>query len=192
VAAKDLPRIPRISGTISVGTLYLASLNARLEGAVPKLFYSVTRKSSDGTVSLKLVNASSTPRPVRIQLDGARVVGDGKLTSQQFGTPFPTVLLNNLVTGRCEKIDLQTWSNFGLGKNRARLRFKRPLGLRHTFRFTRNFSQIDFFTPSRRNVSAIVCNCRSTFRLSLGLVLTLRALFLALWVGLQTYLRTES
>ena len=105
MAAKDLPRIPRISRTISVGTLYLASLNARLEGAVPKLFYSVTRKSSDGTVYLKLINASSTPQPGRIQLDGARVVGDGKLTSQQFGTPFPTVLLRGLAEHAVYKVE---------------------------------------------------------------------------------------
>jgi hypothetical protein len=54
-------------------------------------------------------------------------------------------------TGRCEKIDLETWSNFSLEKNRARMPHKRPLGLRHTFRFGRNFSQIDFFTSSRRS-----------------------------------------
>jgi hypothetical protein len=54
-------------------------------------------------------------------------------------------------TGRCEKIDLETWSNFGPEKKRARIPFKRPLGLRHTFQLTRNFSQIDFFTSSRRS-----------------------------------------
>ena len=53
-------------------------------------------------------------------------------------------------TGRCEKIDLETWSNFGPEKKRARIRFKRPPGLRHTFQLIRNFSQIDFFTSSRR------------------------------------------
>jgi hypothetical protein len=44
------------------------------------------------------------------------------------------------VTGRCEKIDLETWSKFGLEKKRARMRYKRPLGLRHTFQLTRKFS----------------------------------------------------
>jgi hypothetical protein len=51
-------------------------------------------------------------------------------------------------SGRCEKIHLETWSNFGREKLRARMPYKRPLGLRHTFRFRRNFSQIDFFTSS--------------------------------------------
>jgi hypothetical protein len=54
-----------------------------------------------------------------------------------------------LGTGRCEKIDLETSSNFGPGKKRARMRYTRSLGLRHTFRFKRNFSQVDFFTSSR-------------------------------------------
>jgi alpha-N-arabinofuranosidase len=65
-------------------------LNARLEGAASKLFYSVTRKSSDGTVYLKLVNASSTPQLVRIQLDGAKVVGDGKLITLSAKTTAAT------------------------------------------------------------------------------------------------------
>ena len=50
-------------------------LNANLEAASPKLFYSVTRKA--GTVYLKLVNASSTPQPMRIQLNGAKTVASG-------------------------------------------------------------------------------------------------------------------
>jgi alpha-L-arabinofuranosidase len=41
----------------------------------------VTRKSSDGTVYLKLVNGSSTPQPVHIQLNGAKTVTGGKLIS---------------------------------------------------------------------------------------------------------------
>jgi hypothetical protein len=54
-------------------------------------------------------------------------------------------------TGRYEKIDLETWSNFGLEKNRARMPCKRLAGLRHTLRLRQNFSQIDFFTSSGRN-----------------------------------------
>jgi hypothetical protein len=57
------------------------------------------------------------------------------------------------VTGRCEKIDLETWSNFGLEKNRARMPFKRLLDLRLTFRFRRNFSEIDFFTSFQTGLS---------------------------------------
>ena len=51
-------------------------------------------------------------------------------------------------SGRCEKIDLETWSNIGLEKKRARMPYKQPLSLRHTFRFRRNFSEIDSFTSS--------------------------------------------
>jgi hypothetical protein len=54
-------------------------------------------------------------------------------------------------TGRCEKIDLETWSNFGLEKNRVRMTYKRPLGPRYTSRFRRSFSRINFFTFSRRS-----------------------------------------
>lgn len=55
-------------------------LQAKLEGAEPRLFYSVTRKASDGTLYLKLVNGSSTPQTVQIELTGARNVNkNGKL-----------------------------------------------------------------------------------------------------------------
>jgi alpha-L-arabinofuranosidase len=49
-------------------------LNASLDGAAPKLFYSVTRKSGDGTVYLKLVNAGSAPQLLHIRLNGAKAV----------------------------------------------------------------------------------------------------------------------
>jgi alpha-L-arabinofuranosidase len=49
-------------------------LNARMDGAPPKLFYSVTRRASDGTVYLKLVNGASTPLSLQIKLDGAKTV----------------------------------------------------------------------------------------------------------------------
>jgi alpha-N-arabinofuranosidase len=65
-------------------------LNAKLEGSAPKLFYSVTRKSSDGLVYLKLVNASSTPQAVRIQLNGAKTVAGGKLISLSAKTTAAT------------------------------------------------------------------------------------------------------
>jgi alpha-N-arabinofuranosidase len=65
-------------------------LNAKLEGVAPKLFYSVTRRSSDGTVYLKLVNASSTPRPVHIQLNGAKTVAGGKVISLSAKTTAAT------------------------------------------------------------------------------------------------------
>jgi alpha-N-arabinofuranosidase len=65
-------------------------LNAKLEGVAPKLFYSVTRKSSDGTVYLKLVNASSTPQPLRIEFSGGKAVGSGKLISLSARTTAAT------------------------------------------------------------------------------------------------------
>ncbi len=65
-------------------------MNAKLEGMAPKLFYSVTRRSSDGTVFLKLVNASSTPQPVHIQFNGGKVVGSGKLISLSARTTAAT------------------------------------------------------------------------------------------------------
>jgi hypothetical protein len=58
------------------------------------------------------------------------------------------ISLGVVPSGRCEKIDLETWINFGLEKFRTRMPYKRSLGLRHTFRFRRNFSEIDFFTSS--------------------------------------------
>jgi hypothetical protein len=49
--------------------------------------------------------------------------------------------------GRCEKIDLEKWSNFGPEKNRTGMPYKRPLA-RAYIRLRRNFSQIDFFTST--------------------------------------------
>jgi alpha-N-arabinofuranosidase len=55
-------------------------LQAKLDGAEPRLFYSVTRRASDGTLYLKLVNGSSTPQTLHIELTGAKMVGKhGKL-----------------------------------------------------------------------------------------------------------------
>ena len=59
--------------------------------APPKLFYSVTRKSGDGTVYLKLVNASSVPQPLHIQLHGAKAIDrDGKLIAMSAKTTAAT------------------------------------------------------------------------------------------------------
>jgi alpha-L-arabinofuranosidase len=65
-------------------------LNAGLQGAAPKLFYSVTRRSSDGTVCLKLVNASSTPQPLEIQFTGGKAATGGKLISLSARTTAAT------------------------------------------------------------------------------------------------------
>ncbi len=46
-------------------------LDAKLEGEATRFFYSVTRSSANGRLYLKLVNATSDPRPLIIRLNGA-------------------------------------------------------------------------------------------------------------------------
>ena len=46
-------------------------IGSSLTGAHPRFFYSVTRNPQKGILYLKLVNASSDPQPVDIQLEGA-------------------------------------------------------------------------------------------------------------------------
>jgi alpha-N-arabinofuranosidase len=65
-------------------------LNANLASAAPRLFYSVTRRSTDGTVYLKLVNASSTPQPLKIQFTGGQGATSGKLISLSARTTAAT------------------------------------------------------------------------------------------------------
>jgi alpha-N-arabinofuranosidase len=65
-------------------------LKAGLAAAGPKLFYSVTRRSTDGTVYLKLVNASSTPQPLKIQFTGGQAASSGKLISLSARTTTAT------------------------------------------------------------------------------------------------------
>jgi alpha-L-arabinofuranosidase len=50
----------------------------------------VTRKASDGTLYLKLVNASSTPQRLRIEFNGGKAVGNGKLISLSAKTTAAT------------------------------------------------------------------------------------------------------
>ena len=57
------------------------TLASTLEGAGPKLFYSITRDAKKSKLYLKLVNASSDAQPVDIKLDGAAVANSGKLVS---------------------------------------------------------------------------------------------------------------
>ena len=55
-------------------------VTARLDGTAPRFFYSVTRNSSNGTLYLKLVNATSEPQPLNIVMSGATNVNrNGKL-----------------------------------------------------------------------------------------------------------------
>jgi alpha-N-arabinofuranosidase len=50
-------------------------VDSTVSGGGPRFFYSATEDSGKGTLYLKLVNASSIPQPVDIQLGGAKSVG---------------------------------------------------------------------------------------------------------------------
>ena len=54
---------------------------AGLDAANPKFFYSVTSDSAKKRLYLKLVNASSTPLPVDIEISGAKLAKAGMLVT---------------------------------------------------------------------------------------------------------------
>ncbi len=62
---------------------YLGSetLGSTLEGAGPRLFYSITRDATKKRLYLKLVNATSTPQPVDIDFTGVKLADAGTLVS---------------------------------------------------------------------------------------------------------------
>jgi len=57
------------------------TLGSKLEGAGPKLFYSITGNTAKKKLYLKLVNASTDPQPVQIDLEGAKLASTAKLVS---------------------------------------------------------------------------------------------------------------
>ena len=57
------------------------TLGSKLEGGSPKLFYSITVNAAKKRLYLKLVNAASTPQPVTIDLQGAKLAATAKLVS---------------------------------------------------------------------------------------------------------------
>jgi alpha-N-arabinofuranosidase len=57
------------------------TLGSKVEGAGPKFFYSITRDSAKKRLYLKLVNASTTPQPIDIDFDGAKLAATGALIS---------------------------------------------------------------------------------------------------------------
>lgn len=66
-------------------------LKTQLDHAGPRLFVSATRDAAQGTIHLKLVNASSVPQPVRINLTGVtRVSPDATLVTLRGSTPEDT------------------------------------------------------------------------------------------------------
>jgi alpha-N-arabinofuranosidase len=54
---------------------------SKLDGAGPKLFYSITRDSAKKKLYLKLVNASTTAQPLTIELPEAKLAPTGKLVT---------------------------------------------------------------------------------------------------------------
>jgi alpha-N-arabinofuranosidase len=57
------------------------TLGSKLEGAGPKLFYSITGSAEKKKLYLKLVNASTDPQPIDIDLQGAKLATTAKLVS---------------------------------------------------------------------------------------------------------------
>ncbi len=57
------------------------TLGSKLEGAGPKFFYSITGNAAKKKLYLKLVNASSTPQPLEINLTGVKLAPTAKLVS---------------------------------------------------------------------------------------------------------------
>jgi alpha-N-arabinofuranosidase len=57
------------------------TLGSKLEGAGPKLFYSITGNAAKKKLYLKLVNASTDAQPIDINLDGTKLVATAKLVS---------------------------------------------------------------------------------------------------------------
>jgi alpha-N-arabinofuranosidase len=71
-----------------------AILDSQLQGAGPKLFYSVTKDTAKKRTYLKVVNSESLPQSVDIRFDGGNVAQNGKL-----------VMLNALSTEATNTID---------------------------------------------------------------------------------------
>jgi alpha-N-arabinofuranosidase len=62
-------------------------LNTQVTGAGPRFFVSTTRDSGTGAIHLKLVNGSSAPQALRIQLNGvAELDKDAQLTTLRGNT----------------------------------------------------------------------------------------------------------
>ena len=66
-------------------------LSAKADTDAPRFFYSATRSTATGVMYLKLVNASSEPLPVKIQLEGAKsVAANGKIVTLSAKTTAAT------------------------------------------------------------------------------------------------------
>jgi alpha-N-arabinofuranosidase len=89
-------------------------LDASLEGAGDRLFYSVTRDK--GTVYLKLVNASSLPQQVKISLAGAK---DVKPTGELISLSAPSTATTNSITDPKRVVPVESTVK-GIGKEFTR------------------------------------------------------------------------
>lgn len=66
------------------------TMNSKIEGAGEKFFYSITGNGAKKQLYLKLVNASSDPQQIDINLDGAKLAGTAKLVSLTATNPRET------------------------------------------------------------------------------------------------------
>jgi alpha-L-arabinofuranosidase len=66
------------------------TLGSKSEGAGEKFFYSITGNAAKKQLYLKLVNASSDPQPVDINLEGAKLASMAKLVSLSATNPRET------------------------------------------------------------------------------------------------------
>jgi alpha-L-arabinofuranosidase len=66
------------------------TLSSTVDNAGEKFFYSITGSAAKKKLYLKLVNASSDPRPVEINLDGAKLATTAKLVSLSATNPRET------------------------------------------------------------------------------------------------------
>ena len=89
-------------------------LGANLEGAGDRLFYSVTR--GNGTIYLKLVNASSNPQQVKISLAGANSV---KPTAKLVSLSAPSTATTNSITDPKRVVPVESTVK-GIGKEFTR------------------------------------------------------------------------
>ncbi len=71
------------------------TLGSKAEGAGDKFFYSITGNAAKKKLYLKLVNASSDPQPIEIDIDGVKLASTGKLVNLSATNPRETNSIND-------------------------------------------------------------------------------------------------
>jgi alpha-N-arabinofuranosidase len=89
---------------------------ADLEGAGNRLFYSVTKDLAKGMIYLKLVNGASTPRELKVVLDGA---GSVKPTAKLVTLSAPSTAATNSIADPKRVVPVETTVK-GIGKEFTR------------------------------------------------------------------------